>query len=254
MQAVYRFRWLLLELVLRDLTVRYRGSVLGFAWTLLNPVLFMGIYTLVFSVFLRNQIHEFPLFLLSGLIPWMWFAGGVGQATSSIIDGRAYVGKTLMPPEVLVLVPVLSNGINFLITIMLLFPVSIALGVNPAWAAVFLPALVAIQLCLMLGVALIVAAANVFFRDLQQVVGYALSAGFFLTPLFYAPESVPENLRFILVVNPFTGIVSAYRDVFYRGSVPNWSDLLFTALFAGTILLVGFAYFSRCRDALGEQV
>src|SRR5215469_3718221 len=101
-RRLYRFRWLLVELVLRDLRLRYRGSVLGFAWTLLNPLFFMAIYTLVFSVYLRVPIPHYPLFLLSGLVPWTWFATAIQQGATAIVDGRLYVGKTTFPTEVLI--------------------------------------------------------------------------------------------------------------------------------------------------------
>lgn len=251
---VYRFRWLLYELVARDLKLRYRGSVLGFAWTLLNPVLFMGVYTLVFSVFMHSDIHNYPLFLLSGLIPWMWLSGAITQSVTSIIGGSGYIGKTLMPAELLVLVGVLSNGVNFLITVALLFLVSLALGVNIGWALLFLPLLVLIELGLTLGLSLMVAAANVFYRDLQQIVNYVLTAAFFMTPIFYARSTVPTNLQFLVVFNPVAGAISAFQDVFYKGLPPNWSDLGFSAGFAAVALAIGVAYFNGVRDGLGEYV
>ncbi len=252
--AVVRYRWLLYELVMRDLKLRYRGSVLGFAWTLLNPLLFMGVYTLVFSVIMRSQIHAFPLFLLSGLIPWMWFSAAIGQGVTSILDGRAYIGKTLMPPELLVLVPVLSNGVNFLITIVLLLPVSFALGVNIGWALLCLPLLVLLELCITLGVAFLVATADVFLRDLQQIVNYVLTAMFFLTPIFYARSAVPPDLQLLVVLNPFAGLISAYQDLFWAGKLPDFQSLLLAAAFGAVILVLGFAYFNRSRDAFGEHL
>jgi lipopolysaccharide transport system permease protein len=249
-----RWRWLLYELVVRDLTLRYRGSILGFAWTLLNPVLFMAIYTLVFSVYLRSGIHAFPLYLLSGMIPWIWMSGATGQAVTAIIDGRAYVGKTLLPTELLVFVPVLSNGVNFVITILLLFPVSLALGVNPVWAVVFLPLLTLIQLAITLGIALLVATCNVFYRDLQQLVGYALLAVMFLTPLFYEATAVPPNLTFMVTYSPIAALVAGYQSVFYYGTLPDWRKLLFAAAFGAAILALGLLCFNRNRDAFGEYV
>jgi lipopolysaccharide transport system permease protein len=254
LHTLVRYRWLLYELVMRDLALRYRGSVLGFAWTLLNPILFMVVYTLVFSVYLRSGIHAFPLYLLSGMIPWMWIASAVSQAVTSIIDGRAYVGKSLLPTELLVLVPVLSNGVNFLITIVLLFPVSYALGVNASWALLFLPLLFAIQLCVTLGISFFVATFNVFFRDLQQLVGYALMAVMFLTPMFYERASVPANLQFMVTFSPVAALIAGYQNVFYYGIPPRWQDLLFAAAFGAAVLAIGLAYFNRNRDAFGEYV
>jgi lipopolysaccharide transport system permease protein len=252
--TLVRYRYLLFEMVVRDVKIRYRGSILGFAWTLLNPVLFMGIYTLVFSVYLRSNIHAYPLFLLAGLIPWMWFSATVAQSVTAILDGRAYVGKTLLPTELLILVPVLSNGLNFLITIALLFPISIALGANAWWALLFLPILTAIELCLTLAVSLLVATVNVFYRDLQQLVGYGITALFFLTPIFYARTSVPQNLQFLVTFNPLAALIGTFQSVFYDGTPPSWKHLVFAAVFAVGLLLAALAYFDRRRDAFGEYV
>src|SRR6185312_4000007 len=188
LRKLYRFRWLLYELVWRDLVLRYRGSVLGFAWTLLNPLLFMAVYTLVFSVYLKSGVRAYPLFLLSGMIPWLWVSTAIGQAVTSILDGRTFVGKTLLPTELLVIVPVLSNGVNFLITIALLFPISVFLGVNVGWALLFLPLLLAIELCITLGFALLAATVNVFYRDFQQIVNYLIMAFIFLS-LIVSPRT-----------------------------------------------------------------
>ena len=252
-RTIVQYRWLLYELVVRDLKLRYRGSLLGLAWTLLNPVVFMAIYALVFSVYLRTNIKDFPLYLLSGLIPWMWFAGAIGQSVTAIVDGRAYVGKTLLPTELLIYVPVLSNGLNFLITIALLFPLSLALGTDARWALLFLPLMALIELTMILGFSLLVATYNVFYRDLQQLVGYAVTALFFLTPIFYARASVPQNLQF-LVLSPVAGLISAYQSVFYYGSPPNLLELSFSAAFSFAILIVALALFNRNRDAFGEYV
>jgi lipopolysaccharide transport system permease protein len=252
--SVVRYRWLLYELVKRDVIVRYRGSALGFVWTLLNPIIFMLIYTLVFSIYLKSNIRLFPLYLLSGMIPWIWFQGAIAQAVTAILDGRAYVGKTLLPPELLVLVPVLSNGVNFLITIVLLVPVTMAFGVNIGWALVFLPILTLIELCMALGFSFLVATANVFYRDLQQLVGYALLALFFLTPIFYARFVVPPSLQFLVQYSPIAAMISSYQHVFYYGTAPSARDLLFSGAFAIAIMLLSLAYFNRHRDSLGEYV
>jgi lipopolysaccharide transport system permease protein len=253
-RVVFRYRWLLYELVVRDLRLRYRGSVLGFAWTLLNPVLFMGIYALVFGVFLKANVPNYPLFLLAGLIPWYWVTGAVSQSVTSIVDNATYVGKTLMPTELLVLVPVASNGLNFLITMALLFPVAIALHVNVLWAFLFLPLLIAIELCLVLGVSLLVSTFNVFYRDLQQLVGYVLLAVFFLTPIFYAKSSIPPKIQFIVKYNPIAALMSGYQDTFYAGALPSWHALAFAALFAIFVLGVGVGYFNRFREAFVEYI
>jgi lipopolysaccharide transport system permease protein len=253
-RTVIRYRWLLYELVVRDLKLRYRGSILGVFWTLLNPLLFMLVYTLVFSVYLHSTIRAFPLFLLAGMIPWMWISGAIMPATTAVLDGRAYVGKTLMPTELLVLVPVLSNGVNFLITIALTIPVAVFLQVNVGWALLFLPILTLVELCMLLGFSFLAATANVFYRDLQQLVGYVVMALFFLTPIFYARTSVPPAFQFIVTFNPIAALIFGFQDVLYYGRPPSWRDLLFAAAFSVIALIVALGYFNRNREAFGEYV
>ncbi len=252
--SIVRFRWLLYELVKYDVTLRYRGSFFGFAWTLLNPIIFMLIYTLVFSIYIKTGVRYFSLYLLSGMIPWIWMSQAISQAVTSIIDGRTYVGKTLMPTEILVMVPALSNGVNFLITIVLLFPVSFAFGVPIWWALVFLPLLAIIELIMTLGFSFIVATVNVYYRDMQQIVAYALLAVFFLTPIFYARFVVPPSLQFLVKWSPVAALVSAYQDCFYYGVPPRLRDLAFASAFSVILLLLALAYFNRHRDSLGEYV
>lgn len=252
--SVIRFRWLLYELVKCDIIQRYRGSVFGFAWTLINPIIFVGVYTLVFSIYLKTGIHAFPLYLLAGMVPWMWFSQAITQAVTAIIDGRNYVGKTLMPTEILVLVPVLSNGFNFLITIALVFPVTALLGIPIWWALLYLPLLAAIELVMTIGFSFLVATVNVFYRDVQQLVSYALLAVFFLTPIFYVRFVVPPRLEFFVKYSPVAALVSSYQNVFYYGVPPSWRDLLFAGVFSVVLLILALMYFNRRRDALSEYI
>ena len=253
-RSIVRYRWLLYELVKNDVTLRYRGSLFGFAWTLLNPIIFMLIYTLVFSVYLKSPIRAFPLYLLAGMIPWIWMSTAIAQAVTSILDGRTYVGKTMMPTEILVMVPTLSNGVNFLITIVLLFPVSFAFGVTITWALLFLPLLILIELIMTLGFSFLVATVNVFYRDMQQIVAYALLAVFFLTPIFYARFVVPPSLEFLVRWSPVAALVASYQNCFYYGAPPSLRDLAFAFAFSVVLLFLALAYFNRHRDSLGEYV
>lgn len=252
--SLYRRRWLLFELVSRDLKLRYRGSVFGFAWTLLNPLIFMGVYVLVFSVFLKMNIPNFPLYLLTGLIPWYWFLGAISQSVGAILDGRTFVGKTVFPIELLVLVPVITNGINFALSMILVVILTYALGVHPGWAILALIPIVAIQFLLVLGISFLVATFNVFYRDLQQLIGYALTLVFFLTPIFYARNFIPPQYKFIITLNPFAAVISCYQDILYYGRFPGATELAISAVVAVFVAGAGIGYFNRYRDAFGEYV
>lgn len=252
--GVVRYRWLLYELVLRDVRLRYRSSILGFTWTLLNPVVFMLLYALVFSVYLKIRIPNFPLYLLAGLIPWNWFAGALPAATTAIPDGRMYVGKTVFPIELLVLVPVLSNAVNFLLSLALLIPFVPLLGGHVSAAIVALPIVIVSELLLLAGFSFLLATFNTFYRDLQQLVTYFLSALFFLTPIFYTDDSVPHRLAFLVKYSPFAAMIHIYHDILYRGVFPSFRENAFVAGCSVIALLIGIACFDRYRDHFGDYV
>jgi ABC-type polysaccharide/polyol phosphate export permease len=252
--SLYRYRWLLYELVLRDLMQRYRGSALGFLWTLLNPVLFMGVYTLVFSIYLRAGLEHYALFLVSAMVPWLWFASSIQQGTTSIIDGRMYIGKAAFAPVVLILVPILSNLVNFLLTVPFVFLVVALSHHKIGMPLVVLPILIVIQFLLTLSVLLITATFNVFYRDLQQLIPIAMLLLFYLIPIFYPLSSVPAALRPFILANPFVAIALAYQNVFYANAWPDFNLLLYTTLTALALFAIGIAVFTRYEETFTEYL
>jgi ABC-type polysaccharide/polyol phosphate export permease len=252
--SLYRYRWLLYELVLRDLVQRYRGSALGFFWTLLNPILFMGVYTLVFSVYLRVDMRHYPLFLVSGMVPWLWFAGSIQQGTGSIVDGRMYVGKAAFAPIVLIFVPIISNLVNFLLTLPFLIFLVLVYHVGVGAPLVTLPLLIAIQFLLTVAVLLFMATFNVFFRDLQQLTPIALMLLFYLIPIFYPFSAVPPAWHSLVLANPFASIALAYQNIFYWNAWPDLNTLGYTALVALGLFALGVAVFTRYEEAFTEYL
>lgn len=251
-QVLYRYRWLLYELVVRDLVLRYRGSVLGFVWTILNPLLFMVIYTLVFSVYLRIGIAHYAVFLIAGLVPWQWFASSVQAGTSSIVDGRMFVGKTVFAPIILVLVPVLSNLVNLLFSLPILVAIVLIFRVPLGWSLLALPLLLAIQFLLTSGIAMFLATLNVFFRDLQQLIAVVLLLLFYLTPIIYSLSSVPEGFRPYVLGNPLAALIVSYQDIFYENSFPSWKHLLYALLASAALFYAGRAVFERYKDSFAD--
>lgn len=254
---LYRYRWLIYELVLRNLRVRYRGSVLGFAWTFANPLLFMLIYTFVFSVVLKNGIHAFPLYLLAGIVPWTWFSSGLLQGTTSIADGRLYVGKTLFPSETLVLVPVLTNAVNFALSIPFIIIVALIFHVHLGWSLLLLPVVALVELMLLQGLATLFATINVFYRDVTELIGYAITALLFLTPIFYTREivlaRVPAFAAF-LSLNPLSGIIGSFQAILYGGGLPDFKMLGYSAAFGFVLLAVAQWIFERYRESFSEYL
>ena len=239
---------------MRDLRLRYRGTYIGFLWTLLNPVVYMAIYTLVFGFMLNVGTQRYPIYLLAALVPWTWLSNSLSQGVTAIQDGRMYVGKTVFPTEALVAVPVLSNMINFFLSLPLLFIVEAIFRVHLGWSLICLPLIVAIQCVLIYGILLIIATYNVFYRDIQQLIGLLLTFLFFVNPIFYTLGQVPAVLHPYLLADPLTPIIIAYHDLFYSGTWPSALWLSYAAVSSIVIYFVGKLVFDRHLDAFGEYL
>jgi lipopolysaccharide transport system permease protein len=245
---------LLSNLVARDLRTRYRGSVLGIFWSLLNPLLLMLVYTVVFSVIVRINIHPYPVFLLSGLVPWNAFAQTLTTATTSVTDNAGIVRKVYFPLEVLPLSTVLSTSVHLLISLGLLAILTIVFRIGIGLSVLFLPLLLVLQVLFTAGVGCLLAAGQVFFRDVQYFLTVLITAWFFATPIVYPLQLVPPRLRAIFEVNPMAWLVSSYQDIwFYRRAPVGW-HLVGFALVALVISGLGLAAYRRMSLGFAEEV
>lgn len=254
-RELYQYRVLLWSLTVRELRARYRGSALGFLWTFLNPALLMGVYALLFTVYMRQNIEHYTLFMFVGLLPWIWFSSSIVGGATTLSDRRDLLTKVHFPPQVLPATVVLTNGINFLLSFPLVFVLGAIYGVRPTWHALLVPVLVAVQALLTLGLTYFVSALNVTFRDVQPIVGNLMTLGFFLTPILYPLDLVPERWRTLaLYANPMAGIATAYQDLLYRHQLPQLEPLAAAAGVSLVLLAASAAYFSHRREDLAELV
>ena len=263
--GLWRHRALVGVLVSRELKARYRGSVLGFFWSLLNPLLMLAVYSIVFAFIFPGRsasTSPYALFLFTGLLPWNWLAGGLTDAASSLTTHGALLKKILFPAEVLPLVAVLAQGIHFILALPVL-GAGLALGaagvLGPA-VPVGWPILQAVPLFLLegvfvAGVGLLLAALTVHFRDVKDILATGLSLWVFATPVLYAlPDIKSERLRAALLWNPATPFFEAWRDAFFRAAwiaPERWGVLV---LIAFVTFLAGYAFFDRLRDSFPEAV
>lgn len=268
---LYRYRELIRNLVVRDLKVRYKNSILGFLWSLVNPLLMMLVFTVVFQIMLPNeQIRAFPIFVLCALLPWNWFAASLNEAIPSIVNNAHLIKKVYFPREVLPLSVVLANGVNFLLALLVLFAMIFVYGVHLSAWVLLLPAIIVIQLLFTLGVAFILSTINVFYRDTGVIMEVVLLAWFFLTPIFYPVTVLSEyreiwgiNVpvqRLVYILNPMASLISAYRDILWgslQGGPPGAPGLDFlarTTFTALAILVLGYLFFIRHSSVFGEEV
>jgi lipopolysaccharide transport system permease protein len=228
--------------------------MLGFMWSFLNPLLLMSVYALVFSVYFRFGMENYVVFLISGLLPWLWFSSSLLEASSSILAGGSLIKKVLFPAEVLPLVVVLSNFINFLLSvpILLLFVILFKRPIGPSMLT--LPVVLFIQMVFTIGLAFMFSALCVHYRDIQHVLANLLTLWFFLTPIIYPLKSIPERFRFTVNLNPIAPLVLAYQNIFYDSQLPNFLQLSGVAAMSVVIYFVGSSVFERYRGIFAEEV
>jgi lipopolysaccharide transport system permease protein len=263
--TLYRYRGLIYNLVLRELKARYKNSVLGFVWSLLNPLAMMIVFTIVFGVLWPNgSIEKYPLFLLCGLLPWNFFSNSVMGSINSIVDNGNLVKKVYFPRETLPIATVLANLVNFLLAFIVLFGVLIVFRANFSPWLWLLPVVILIQTCFTLGIAFFLSTVNVFYRDTMMIMDVVMLAWFFLTPIFYTVELVPATLeigtlvidlrRWLYILNPMASIINMYRDLLYWGYRTDLDFFLRTAVTALAVLAAGYWFFNRYSNRFGEEV
>ena len=268
-----RFRGLLATLVIRELKARYRGSVLGFLWSLVTPLILLAVYTFVFSFIFQPRLSgadPYPLFLMSGLFPWIWIATSLQEGTMSLTASAGLIRKAVFPVEVLPIVPVLANLVHLVLALPVL-AAGMLLGRYfgfevSGWAALAFPAVVALQTLLLGGMALGLSALNVHFKDVKDIVANLLALLFYLTPVIYTLEGISfpkvgwaqvlgnAVTVFVRWCNPFTPFTEATQEVLFRGHLPEPILWLHMAAWAGVCWVVGIWLFDRLRDSLVEAV
>jgi lipopolysaccharide transport system permease protein len=254
-KTLYRYRQLLTALTARDLKARYRGSVLGYFWSLANPLLLLGVYTVVFTIFFpSNVVKPYPLFLFAGILPWTFFAAAVLESTTSISSNAALIKKVMFPAEALPLVVVMSHLVHFLLAVPILLIAAVAFRhVNPTLA--LLPFVVILQAIFVAGIAMTVASVSVLFRDLRDIITNLMQIGFFVTPIIYVIDNVTYRpFRALLRLNPMTPFVVTYQDIVFWGHLPGLADTLLMIVYALVSVMTGFAVFDRLRDTLAEAI
>jgi ABC-type polysaccharide/polyol phosphate export permease len=255
-----RYRGLLATLVSRELKARYRGSVLGFFWSLINPALLLSVYSLIFGYVLPARGAEpYAVFLVTGLFPWIWVSSSLLEGSTSLLDNSGLLRKAVFPASVLPSVPVLSNLVHFLLALPVLiaaFVIGRALG-HPVGGVtmVLFPLVVALQLPLVAGLALGLAALNVHFKDVRDIVANLLTLLFFLTPVIYPLENVPfKAFWWVVRLNPFTPFTLAYQQIAFFDVVPDatlWLQMIVVSLLG---FFLGTALFERLAETLNEAV
>jgi lipopolysaccharide transport system permease protein len=254
MRCLFQYRELIRNLVLKDLKLKYRDSILGFLWSLANPLLLILVYSFVFGHILRGGPANFAYFLMVGILPWNFFAQSLMMSTGSILDNGNLIRKVALPMEVFPVTTVLFNLAQLLFALVVFFPMAwLFFQVPLAWSWVgFLPIL-ALHVVFTLGLCFMISTATVFYRDVRHFTEIFLMLIFWLTPIIYDVQSAPATLKTVLYMNPFSYFVLAYQDALYRNVFSSLQGWLGIASLAVGSLTLGYALFASCKSRFPEE-
>jgi len=253
-----RYRGLIQSLVARELKARYRGSVLGFFWSFINPLLLLLVYTFIFAFVMPppKGTDPYPLFMFCGLLPWTWFASSLMESSGVLISGGNLIKKVLFPAEVLPIVTVTANMVHFILALPILafFLVWYRAPLTLAELACF-PLVIAVQFLFTLGCALTLSALTVHFRDIRDILSNILTLWFFATPIVYSYKFAPDMARRFMNFNPFAHLAISYQEIlFFPGPFGHWKWLAALGLLSIVWFLAGYWVFDRLRDSFAEEV
>lgn len=243
------------SLVKKELRGKYKGSVLGFLWTFINPLCQIIVYTIVFSVIVRNNLDKFYVYMIVGMIPWLFFDMSLRQGAGCIRYQGDMIKKIYFPREVLPIACVTSNFVNMLFCFVIVFAVLFISGIGVRIEALlFLPLVMTIEYFLSLGFALIVSAGTVYFKDLEHIITVILMAWIYGTPIMYSMEFIPANIKWLFKANPMTSVIESYHKILYWKALPSGKELLYSAAFALVMMVIGGLIFARLDDNFAEEL
>lgn len=254
LKELYDYRDMLFNLVKKDLRTRYKGSFLGFLWTFVNPLLQLVVYTMVFSVIMRSGIEKYYIYLFVALVPWIFFATSLTASASSIIGNKDLIKKIYFPRLIIPMSVVNGAFMNMIFTMVVVFGALIVSGIGISRYIIFLPIIMILEYLLALGISFIVSALNVYFRDLEHILGIVTMAWMYMTPILYDINMVPENLQSIFKLNPMTPIILAFRDVLYYKTMPDLSNMGLIFIWSIGFIIVGYALFQKLKKGFAEEL
>ncbi len=247
-------RDLLRELVARDMKLRYKGSVMGIAWSLLNPLAQLVVFGFVFRFVLPLNIPDYTAFLFSGLLVWSWFQTSLFASTTAIVDGRSLIKRPGFPAAILPVVTVMSNLIHFLLALPVLLLFLLLTHVQIHSTILLLPVIIVLQFILTLSLSYFLATFHVTFRDTQHLIGVILLLFFYLTPIFYDASIVPERFLVYYKLNPMFHIIDAYRAILIRGELPALLPMVGLTAVSLILLLIGYRTFLNAGYTFVEEL
>jgi len=253
---------MIFDLVRRDFRLRYLGSMMGRYWNIIHPLAMIGLYSLVFSHFMAARIGGgndnnpflYTIYLCAGILPWNAFSEAIMRGTSSFLENSHLIKKVAFPLETLPFMVAGSAAISFGISLAILVALLLGTSHGIGWPFVMVPVIFALQMIMAQGLGMIGAVLNVFFRDTQQILGIVFQIWFWLTPVVYLPDRVPEAFQYLLKLNPFYYFINIYHDTIVYQRWPNWNHLVFCAGIALVVYCLGASFLTRFVHDIPDEV
>lgn len=255
LRGLFQYGHLLRNLVVKDLKLKYRGSVLGFVWSLANPLFMIGIYTFAFTRIMGVKTPGFVFYLMLGILAWTYFANAIAMSSGAIVDSGSLVRSVWFPRAILPFATVLFNLAQYLLTVAVFLPILMLLyDKPPAASALAYPLVLLLQTIFTAGLALLLSVATAFFRDVRHLVEVALAMLFWTTPIVYETARIPDEFRAWAALSPMAPYVTAYHDIFYYQRWPSAEVWALATGYAFLALAAGLWLMTRSEDRLTEQV
>jgi ABC-2 type transport system permease protein len=253
-KELYQYREMLKNLVRKDLRTRYKGSFLGFLWTFINPLLQLIVYSVVFSTIMRFNIEKYPMFLFVAIIPWIFFANSVQVSAGNIIANKELVKKIYFPREILPIAVVSAGLINLIYGLIIVFLSLVIFNIHLTTSILYLPLVILLEYIFTLSLSLLVSALNVYFRDIEHILSIIMMSWFYLTPIIFPVEMIPQEYQGYFLINPMTTIITAYRDILYYAKVPDFLLLSYFAGISVILLIISYKFFKVLQKKFAEEV
>lgn len=251
---LWNYRRLTIKLAISDFKLRYKNSVLGFLWSLAEPLLMLVVLYITFSYFMKVNVEHYQLFLLIGIISWNMMSRGTTMALNSIIGKPGLVNKVYFPREVLIVSSCITAFLMTLLEFVVFGIFMVIFAVVPTMTALYLPLLLIIQFMLIVGLSLGLASLNVYYRDIQYIWAVILQAGFFATPILFPISIIPVKYVWIVKLNPMTHVIDMLRGSMIYSTSPITIDLIFVIISTFMILVIGYIIFLRLEPRFAEEV
>lgn len=251
---LYNYRELLKSNVKKEIRGKYKGSFLGILWSFLNPLLQVAVYAIVFPYIMRIKTDNYLQYLIVGIIPWTFFTTVINQGMIAVRLNAGIIKKVYFPREILPISVAISGLINFFISCIIILIFCLIGGLGISWHLVLLPIVAIIQFIFTLGLVFALSSINIYIKDTEYLVQFIINMLFYATPILYSVELFPKNLRWILNLNPLTGMIDAYRDIFMYHQLPSATSFIFLIIVAIFIFFIGLAIFRKLEKGFAEEV